>query len=668
MDKFSYKDFFVRAIAVVASVVLIVYFLPRENRFGYEYELNRPWKYGQLIASYDFPIAKTDAEIKTEQDSVLRQYQPYYLVDLTVESQMVKALRDDFYQGRMKGVPLSLLPRLTDLLHHIYGVGVLSGDDIESLRRDDVTAVRTVIGTDATSRPVKDMYSIRSAYQHIMQADTVSFSREVLARCHINDYLEPNLKFDSLRSHAMYEDLISMVSPASGLVQSGQKIIDRGEIVDQRTYNILRSLEQESLKRTDNTDGLWITMTGQTVFVIIILVLFVTYLGMFRKDYYNAPNCMALLFSLITIFPVITSVMVERNLFSVYLVPYTIVAIFVRIFMDSRTAFITQAVTLILSSLSLHGPYEFLLVEMVGGLAAIYSLKELSQRSQLLRSAIVVTAVMVLSAFAFDLAQGLSPSALDRHFYTHLIVNGVLLLFAYPLMYMQVANLAAEVADKIGAKVQLVRTGAFYHDIGKMANPAFFTENQSGVNPHDAINDEVKSANIIISHVTDGLRMAEKYHLPKVIRDFIATHHGRSKVKYFYVQYVNKHPDEAVDDDLFTYPGPNPSTREQAILMMADAVEATSRSLKEFTDESIRALVNRIVDGQVAEGYFRNCPITFSDITKAKEVFVESLKTVYHTRISYPELRKSDPTPERTPRSPLGSLFGSGRHTTWPRR
>lgn len=707
MDKFSYKDFFVRAIAVVASVVLIVYFLPRENRFGYEYELNRPWKYGQLIASYDFPIAKTDTEIKTEQDSVLRQYQPYYLVDLAVESQMVKALRNDFYQGRMKGVPVSLLPRLTDLLHHIYGVGVLSGDDIEGLRRDGVTAVRTVIGTDATSRPVKDMYSIRSAYQHIMQADTVSFSREVLARCHINDYLEPNLKFDSLRSHAMYEDLLSMVSPASGLVQSGQKIIDRGEIVDQRTYNILRSLEQESLKRTDNTDGLWMTTAGQTVFVIIILVLFVTYLGMFRKDYYNAPNCMALLFSLITIFPVITSVMVERNLFSVYLVPYTIVAIFVRIFMDSRTAFITQAVTLILSSLSLHGPYEFLIVEMVGGLTAVYSLKELSQRSQLLRSAIVVTAVMVLSAFAFDLAQGLSPSALDRHFYTHLIVNGVLLLFAYPLMYlierafgftssvtlveltninnsllrrmskvaqgtfnhsMQVANLAAEVADKIGAKVQLVRTGAFYHDIGKMANPAFFTENQSGVNPHDAINDEAKSANIIISHVTDGLRMAEKYHLPKVIRDFIATHHGRSKVKYFYVQYVNKHPDVAVDDDLFTYPGPNPSTREQAILMMADAVEATSRSLKEFTDESIRALVNRIVDGQVAEGYFRNCPITFSDITKAKEVFVESLKTVYHTRISYPELRKPDPTPERTPRSALGGLFGSGRHNTWPRR
>ncbi len=707
MNKFSYKDYVARGVAALAAIFLIVYFMPRENRFGYEYELNRPWKYGQLIASYDFPIAKTDAQIKLEQDSVLKQYQPYFLVDLAVETRMVKALRNDFYQGRMKGVPVSLLPRLTDMLHHIYGVGILSGDDVENMRRRDVTAVRTVIGTDAISRPLKEMYSIRSAYEYIMQADTVAFSREILARCHINDYLEPNLDFDSLRSHAMYEDLLSMVSPASGLVQSGQKIIDRGEIVDQNTYNILRSLEQESLKRTSPSDGLWMVMAGQTAFVVIVIALFVVYLAMFRRNYYREPNCIALLFSLITFFPVITSVMVERNLFSVYLVPYAMVPIFVRIFLDSRTAFITLVVTLLLSSISLHGPYEFLLVEMVGGFVAIYSLKELSQRSQLLRSAVGVTVMMVVTALSFDLSQGLALGALDMHYYTHIVINGVFLLFAYPLMYlierafgftssvtlveltninnsllrrmskvaqgtfnhsMQVANLAAEVADKIGAKVQLVRTGAFYHDIGKMANPTFFTENQTGTNPHDEVNNEEQSARIIISHVTDGLRMAERYHLPKVIRDFIVTHHGRSKVKYFYVQYVNKHPGEPVDEANFTYPGPNPFTREQAILMMADAVEATSRSLKEFTDESIRALVDRIVDGQVEEGYFRNCPITFRDISIAKDVFVESLKTVYHTRISYPELRKPEPEPGRPGRPPLGGLFGSGRHSTRNRR
>lgn len=707
MSKFSYKGYATRIAVILVSVFLIVYFLPRENRFGYEYELNRPWKYGQLIASYDFPIAKTDAEIQSEQDSVLRSYQPYFLFDLSVESQKVKALRTDFYQGKMKGVPVSVLPHLSDLLHHIYGMGILSGDAADNLHRQQIANIRTVIGQEATSKSVRDIYTTRTAYEYIMQADTANYPRDMLVRCHVNDYLEPNLTIDSVRSQAMYEDLLSTVSPSSGMVLNGQKIIDRGEIVNHSTYNILRSLEKESLKRTNPADGRWMVLLGQIVFVSIILGIFSIYLGMFRKDYYDKSNSLFLLFSLITLFPILTSIMVERNFFSVYLVPYAMVPIFVRIFMDTRTAFISLMATIFLSSLALHGPYEFILFETVGGLTAIYTLKELSQRSQLLRSAIVVTVVTVLFAVSFDLAQGTKITDLDRRFYTYLVINGVLLLFAYPLMYlierafgftsavtlveltninnsllrkmskvaqgtfnhsMQVGNLAAEVADKIGAKVQLVRTGAFYHDIGKMANPAFFTENQSGTNPHDELNDEKRSAQIIISHVSDGLRMAEKYHLPKSIRDFIATHHGRSKVKYFYVQYVNKHPDELVDEEAFTYPGPNPFTREQAILMMADAVEATSRSLKEFTDESIRALVDRIVDAQVDSGYFRNCPITYRDITVAKDVFVESLKTIYHTRIAYPELKSGHTEPERGSRGQRGGFFGGGLHSTWTRR
>ena len=277
------------------------------------------------------------------------------------------------------------------------------------------------------------------------------------------------------------------------------------------------------------------------------------------------------------------------------------------------------------------------------------------------------------------------------------MLNGVLLLFAYPLMFlvekafgftssvtlielsntnhpllrmmskeaqgtfvhsMQVANLAAEVADKIGAKPQLARTGALYHDIGKTLNPAFFTENQNGKNPHDELSEE-RSAQIIISHVTEGLKLADKNHLPKVIRDFISTHHGRSKVKYFYIQWKNKHPNEEPDPKMFTYPGPNPFTREQAILMMCDAVEATSRSLKEFSEESIKELVDRIVDGQMAEGYFKECPITFRDIADAKRVLVESLKTIYHTRIAYPELNSHPADPVPQPRRPY--FFGAGR-------
>ena len=317
------------------------------------------------------------------------------------------------------------------------------------------------------------------------------------------------------------------------------------------------------------------------------------------------------------------------------------------------------------------------------GATVIYALRDLSERSQLLRVVFTVVVTSSIIMLGYDLSQGIDFMHLDRSMYIYNVVNGVLLLFAYPLLYLieklfgftssvtlvelsntnhpilrrmsklaqgtfvhslQVANLATEVADKIGAKIQLVRTGALYHDIGKTLNPAFFTENQTGVNPHDELSEE-RSAQIIINHVTDGLKLAEKYHLPKVIRDFISTHHGRSQVKYFYIQWTNKHQGEEPDPALFTYPGPNPFTREQAILMMCDAVEASSRSLKEYTEESIKELVDRIVDGQVQAGYFRECPITFRDIADAKRVMAESLKTIYHTRIAYPELN-SKPTPQ----------------------
>lgn len=348
--------------------------------------------------------------------------------------------------------------------------------------------------------------------------------------------------------------------------------------------------------------------------------------------------------------------------------------------MDSRTAFVMHTVIILLCAVSLKYPYEFVATQLVAGMVAIYSLRELSQRSQLLRTALIVTVTSLVFYFSLDLMHEKEIDNLEYNIYIYLIINGVLLLFAYPLMFlieklfgftsnvtlvelsninndlmrrmsevapgtfqhsMQVANLATEVANKIDAKAQLVRTGAMYHDIGKICNPAYFTENQSGVNPHDQLS-LIESARIIISHIPDGLKMADKYNLPEVIKGFIATHHGRGKTKYFYISYKNKYPDEEVDENLFTYPGPNPQTKEQAILMMADAVEASSRSLKDYTEESISNLVEMIIDAQIADGAFKNCPITFQDITTAKEVFKEKLKTIYHTRISYPELNKKE--------------------------
>lgn len=673
---------------VIVVVLLLVYFLPRETKFGYEYEQGRPWRYNSLIATFDFPVYKTPDEVKAERDSALSQFQPFYTEDVQIAQRQIAAFETAWRAGRFGDVPAHCLNHVDKMLRGVYDAGIVPSADLSQMAKERTPGVRVVEGTEAVTRPITELYSTRSAYEYIVYADTVNFPRELLARCNINEYLSPNLSIDSAKTSAVREDLLAAVSPASGMVQSGQRIIDRGEIISAEQYKILQSFERETVRRNDPSKGMWQVVTGQVTFVLCVIVAFVFYLRLFRREYLRSPHSILLLSSLIAIFPLITYAMVGQKFLNVYMVPYAMVPIFVRIFMDSRTAFMTMVCSVILSSLALHSNYEFVIVQFMSGMTAIYALRDLTERSQLLRVALAVFVTSSAIMLGYDLSQGIEFSHLDRSMYVYNAVNGVLLLFAYPLLYMieklfgftssvtlvelsntnnsvlrrmskvaqgtfvhslQVANLAAEVADKIGAKPQLVRTGALYHDIGKMLNPAFFTENQTGVNPHDELTEE-RSAQIIISHVTEGLKLADKYHLPKVIRDFISTHHGRSQVKYFYIQWKNKHQGEEPDAKLFTYPGPNPFTREQAILMMCDAVEASSRSLKEFTEESIKELVNRIIDGQVQAGYFRECPITFRDIADAKRVLAESLKTIYHTRIAYPELNAKPAEPAPQPR------------------
>lgn len=673
---------------VIVVVLLLVYFLPRETKFGYEYEQGRPWRYNSLIATFDFPVYKTPDEVKAERDSALSQFQPFYTEDVQIAQRQITAFETAWRAGRFGDVPAHCLNHVDKMLRGVYEAGIVPSADLSQMAKERTPGVRVVEGTEAVTRPITELYSTRSAYEYIVYADTINFPRELLARCNINEYLSPNLSIDSAKTSAVLEDLLAAVSPASGMVQSGQRIIDRGEIISAEQYKILQSFERETVRRNDPSKGMWQVVTGQVMFVLCVIVAFVFYLRLFRREYLRSPHSILLLSSLIAIFPLITYAMVDQKFLNVYMVPYAMVPIFVRIFMDSRTAYMTMVCSVILSSLALHSNYEFVIVQFMSGMTAIYALRDLTERSQLLRVALAVFATSSAIMLGYDLSQGIEFSHLDRSMYVYNAVNGVLLLFAYPLLYMieklfgftssvtlvelsntnnsvlrrmskvaqgtfvhslQVANLAAEVADKIGAKPQLVRTGALYHDIGKMLNPAFFTENQTGVNPHDELTEE-RSAQIIISHVTEGLKLADKYHLPKVIRDFISTHHGRSQVKYFYIQWKNKHQGEEPDAKLFTYPGPNPFTREQAILMMCDAVEASSRSLKEFTEESIKELVNRIIDSQVQAGYFRECPITFRDIADAKRVLAESLKTIYHTRIAYPELNAKPAEPAPQPR------------------
>lgn len=682
------------ACTLLVSVVTLIYFLPRESKFGYVYELNKPWHYPQLIASYDFVIYKTDDEVKRERDSVVRQFVPYYRVDSLVAEKQIAALRKDFYAGKFRGIPVYYLPRLVENLRQIYARGILDVSDYEGFLKGDSHVLRLIRGQEATTGEVENFFTIRTAYDYLLNRDRGALSQEALRECNLNDYLAVNVKNDTAKNRLELQSELSQVSDNIGMVQSGQLVIDRGQIVNAEHVRILNSLKKESEQRMDPSRGYWFIFAGQVIFVILLISLLFTYLKLFRRDYFSSPHSVLLLFSFVTVFPVITYLMMAHHFYSVYLVPYALIPIFVRIFMDSRTSFMAVVTSSLLSALSLHSPFEFVLWQIVTGATVIYSLRELTERSQLLRTVLAVVVVGLVISIGYDLSQGLNGDAFDRSRIVYMIIGGILLLFAYPLMYfveklfgftssvtlveltntnnpilrkmskvaqgtfnhsMQVSNLAAEVADKIGAKAQLARTGALYHDIGKVLNPAFFTENQSGVNPHDTISEE-RSAQIIINHVTDGLRLAEKYHLPQVIKEFIRTHHGTGLVKYFYIQYCNKHVGEAVDEDAFRYPGPNPQTREQAVVMMCDSVEAASRSLKEYTEESITQLVNRIVDSQLAEGHFKECPITFRDIADAKRTLIDSLKTIYHTRISYPEIKK--PT-DQTQNSPLRGFKGT---------
>lgn len=682
------------ACTLLVSVVTLIYFLPRESKFGYVYELNKPWHYPQLIASYDFVIYKTDDEVKRERDSVVRQFVPYYRVDSLVAEKQIAALRKDFYAGKFRGIPAYYLPRLVENMRQIYAHGILDVSDYEGSFKSDFHVLRLIRGQEATTEEVENFFTIRTAYDFLVNRDKGALSQEALRSCYLNNYLAVNVKNDTAKNRLELQSELSQVSDNIGMVQSGQLVIDRGQIVNAEHVRILNSLKKESEQRMDPSRGYWFIFAGQVIFVILLISLLFTYLKLFRRDYFSSPHSVLLLFSFVTVFPVITYLMMAHHFYSVYLVPYALIPIFVRIFMDSRTSFMAVVTSSLLSALSLHSPFEFVLWQIVTGATVIYSLRELTERSQLLRTVLAVVVVGLVISIGYDLSQGLNGDAFDRSRIVYMIIGGILLLFAYPLMYfveklfgftssvtlveltntnnpilrkmskvaqgtfnhsMQISNLAAEVADKIGAKAQLARTGALYHDIGKVLNPAFFTENQSGVNPHDTISEE-RSAQIIINHVTDGLRLAEKYHLPQVIKEFIRTHHGTGLVKYFYIQYCNKHVGETVDEDAFRYPGPNPQTREQAVVMMCDSVEAASRSLKEYTEESITQLVNRIVDSQLAEGHFKECPITFRDIADAKRTLIDSLKTIYHTRISYPEVKK--PT-DQAHNSPLRGFKGT---------
>lgn len=659
-----------------AVVIVICLLLPREKTVNLEFAEGKPWRYEQLTAPFDFAITKSEATLQRERAKVLAAQRPYYTKDAKVGEAAIDSFTT-FYGNELHHIASKMLKKkILTQLQNIYNTGIIGSNDLERLQEDSISTIMLIEQTWARPANAQDLYTVQQAYESLMAIDTTLLGRYVLRQSNLNDYITPNIRYDVAKSEAARRDAIEAIAPNSGVILTGQKIIGTGEMVDETLYQVLVSYRNELNKRIDER-GLQMTFIGQVLLVILLVGAFLAYLMSYRRSYFYERNKLLFLATQLTLFPCIASwIMTNGN--GLMIIPFAMAPVMIKIFLDARTAFMTHLVIILITSLVVPDPFMFVLLQLTVGLAAIYSINELTERSQIFRVALVAILCYSLVFFGYELVTKSALVMFNKRIYVHFLLNGALLLFTYPLMLLyeklfrftsdvtlmelsnfnikllrqlsenapgtfqhsiQVSNLAAAAANKVGASSLLVRTGAMYHDIGKLENPSFFTENQGGTNPHACLPYE-KSAGIIINHVHDGLRLADKFHLPEAIKDFIRTHHGLSKAKYFYISYLNEHPGEEVDEAMFTYPGPNPHSMETAILMMADAVEAASRSLPEYTEESIANLVGRIIDGQVAEGYFKECPITFKDITDIKNVFREKLKTIYHTRITYPTLKK----------------------------
>jgi putative nucleotidyltransferase with HDIG domain len=630
------------------------------------------------MSDFDFPIYKSDESIQAEQDSLYREFQPYFNIDSTISTNAIAQFQKDYDSRFYEIITPQQYNSYRQRLKNAYAKGIISIDNSEIIKSDSLTDIKIVTDDNiAHTVNTKKLNTIKSVYRQLTYNDTLP--RDVLMSLKLEEYIQPNIIYNKAKTELALEELKASVSISDGMVQKGQKIISRGDIVDEKLYKTLQSYQYEWNKRDNEKRQTGFTLLGQILLVTMALLGLIYFLRIYRPAYFAQSNKFILIYLLITLFTLTVAWMVRTHTGNVFMIPFAMAPILLCLFADSRTAFMTHVVQIFICSTMLQAPHIFMLIEIAGGFAAIVSLRELTARSQLFRTVFFVLLSQAMVCFAYELISENDITKLNLSMYIYFLINGALLLSTYPLMFaiekifgftsavtfielsninnellyklsqdapgtfqhsMQVGNLAAEAARRVGANSIEVRTGALYHDIGKMKNPIYFTENQSGgISPHNNLPPE-ESAAIILRHVTDGVSIANAHHLPNSIKDFITTHHGTSKTGYFYITYKNAHPDEEVDEKLFTYAGPRPQTREQAILMMADSVEAASHSLKEYTESNIHALVDKIIDAQLENGQFSLTPLTFKDIDTIKSTFKERLKAIYHTRISYPEEKK----------------------------
>lgn len=680
----------VRYIIAIASftltAIIIALIFPSVPKFKYDYQKGKPWAGDLLVAPFDFPIHKSPLDIIHEQEEIERtQLLLYYTADTKYEEEKLKLFQQEC-QSHTQFIKLDTLLQekvkkaIEQQLKKIYQAGIISSNEWNRILESGKNQIAVTQNKITQKRNTSILYTPKSAYNSFHHLFEDSISQKAAQLLNLNHYIGANLIVDLDSYEKVKVELLRNISLYRGKVQSGEKIINTGEIVSDHLFNILSSLEKEFPLKMGSPEKRAYILSGHLIIICFICALLFFYMFYYRNDILINPVKIAFILSNMLIFLAAIRLSINYTWLPIYALPIIIYPILLRIFFDSRTAIFAFMSTLILAAgiVPTHA-YNFIVIQLFTGIVAVYSLKKLTKRADLLRVSVVVFTAYSILFTAISLTQEGSLSSIDWFTYIYLFINAGLLLFVYPIIFVyekmfgfvsdvtlmelsdsnrsllqqlserapgtffhsiQISNLVQAAAIRIDANPLLARTGALYHDIGKLENPMYFTENQQGIpNPHDQLDYE-ESARIIINHVSDGERLARKHNLPQQIIDFITSHHGIGKAMYFYTSFKNAFPDREIDEAAFTYPGPLPNSKETALLMMADAIEATSRSLKEHTEEAIDELVERIVNGQLKGGCFDHAPINFREIQVAKETFKQKLMIMYHTRVAYPKANK----------------------------
>ncbi|MDR3094121.1 MAG: HDIG domain-containing protein [Bacteroidales bacterium] len=670
----------------LASIVAVCFLFPREGKFPYEIQKGKIWGHDDLYAPFDVPLQKTQSELDKETDSLRTNFVVYYTYKTDVARQ-VKELYKQTFDKNWEKAEILLYKRLflyhkgLNLLDSIYQKGILMEDDVPMLHSPSKHIV--VIKNNVVEDMSKDeVFTQKLAYEAVV-ADinhlTNTEEREFMKDLDMNNFIQPNLILNADITTAAQTEALNKISPTKGVIPVNKKIIARGEVINDEKYTALTSLKYEFVSKLGSSGNYWQVLVGQICLVSLCFGLIYLFLMFFRKDIFRNMARTGFILLMMVLFTGLACIVVRNSYFNLYAVPFILLPVIIATFFDARTAtFVFTVTTIIIGFLAPNG-FEFVFLNFITGVVSIANVHTLYRRGNLFRTVLWVVGIYSFSYTALFLMQGVKFQQLEWMNYVWFGVSGLLLFAIYPSIFifeklfgfisnitlmelsdtnqpllrklaevapgtfqhsLQVANIAEEVIQKIGGNPLLIRTGALYHDIGKTSRPNFFIENQSGNhNPHDGLEPE-NSAQIIIDHIHSGADIAKKNRIPSHIIDFIRTHHGTTVVRYFYHQYQIKHPNDNIDRNKFTYPGPIPFSKEMVILMMCDSIEAASRSLKEVTQSAISDLVDNVVNFQVMEDQFDDANITYRDINIAKKIIKNRLMNIHHVRIEYPKYEK----------------------------